>query len=141
MFSNEDVDNVIKVRAEIYARNIEKYALSCGPAVISRVKGISRLDAAILLSDIDMPTGDWTYTKTLTIAKACGRESKTAHNKDHVSLSDRFPTMSKWLSENRTRIAILRVDHHFAYVGFTYVLETNGWENMGGKVSHVIYLD
>ncbi len=141
MFSNEDIENVIRQNAEKQACNLEKYSKTCGPAVLARVKGISRIDAAIILSDLKEPTGDWSYTDVNTLGRAIGRDVRTSLEKINVELSDRFPTMSKWLESNRTRIAILRVNHHFAYVGFSYVLETNGFDDLRGRVSHVIYLD
>lgn len=155
-------------------KKLERYSLTCGPAVLARVKGISRLEAAILLAENKIPEGDWKYTNVLTLADLLGRkvnsasvsrkdEEKTDWKKGVLTkketdrglkinpysqasviaptFSDRFPTLSSWIEKNRERIAILRIDHHFAYVGYTYVLESNGFDSMKGRVSHVIYLD
>lgn len=144
-------ENVDQIRAEnekALEDNLIRYSAHCGPRVLGMIKGISALDAAKELFAIRAPGGDWEYTDILTLSKALDKkvESAALNNQritqhgEVIGLYDKFPTLSKFIEDNKKRIMIVRADHHFALVAFGVIIDKN-FENGRARVTHVIYLD
>lgn len=144
MILNEDVESAAKVNIESYAWNLEKYSHTCGVRSYAMIRGMSALDAAIELSEIREPGGDWEYTNILTIGIALGRRVESAaSNRDgegFITFDDKFPTLAQWMVKNSKRIALLRADHHIAVVAYGNVLDKD-WNNARAQVTQVIFLD
>lgn len=125
-----------------------KYSKYCGPRVVSLLMGITPMEAAIRLSEIEAPKGNWEFTSVFTIGKILGLSVESTARvspygagkaKLRMTFDDKFPTLAQWCVENRGRKAIVRADHHFSLVAFGIVIDKD--ENMRGRVTHAIFLD
>lgn len=128
---------------------LEKYSRYCGPRVVSLLLGITPMEAAIRLCEIEAPKGNWEQTSVFTIGKILGKTVESTarapiygagkNGKLYHGFNDKFPTLAQWCEENKGRKAIVRADHHFSLVAFGIVIDKD--ENMRGRVTHAIFLD
>ncbi len=130
---------------------ILRYSQEQAPRVVSSVLGITICEAADRLleagSDWDAGNG---FREIASVAKVLGRRVQSTNlglgrrvgQSARVQITDRFPTVGRWLKDHPANIAVLRVSDKVIYVGYGSVFGIgDSFPVARSRVTHAIFLD